>query len=681
MLSPGIGATETSLNGAAVSFGKVLFVAAAYVATAKLGLHFATIHGNVTPIWPPAGIGMAALVLMGWRVWPGVFLGAFLANLWTDVSVVTAGAIAIGNTLEGILGAAMIRRAVGASTRLEDVREIMAFVVIGLAASTVAATGGAIALASSGSAEWAAFGSIWVIWWLGDATGVIVVAPFVIAWFGKSRPITRDMAVEGLAVLTLAFLLAQFVFCGWFGTWQINYPLAFTPFAVLVWASLRLGRRGAVTANLLMCVVATIGTADGFGPFAIADTHESFLMLQMFMAICAVTSLSLAATVTRRRTAEDDLRRSNEDLRKLSHAVEQSSNMVFITDFDGKIEYVNPKFTEMTGYAPEEAVSQLPSLIKSGDTPREIYEDLWSTVLSGNSWRGELKDRRKDGKAFWASVSIFPVRDDDDVITHFVAMHEDITHRKLAEEKIRAAMEHAEVANRAKSELLANMSHELRTPLNAIIGFSNTIKQEVFGPLENVKYREYAGDILDSGEHLLNLINDILDVSAIEAGKVDLLEEEVSIQGAVEASLRLIQHRAERGGVALRNELPKDSPGLWADERRIKQVLINLLSNAVKFTPQGGHVTVTAYPADGGGYSLVVIDTGIGMDENGIAKAMSQFGQVDSSLNRKFEGTGLGLPLAKGLVDLHGGRFEIESRAGEGTIVCITFPVERVLAG
>lgn len=365
-------------------------------------------------------------------------------------------------------------------------------------------------------------------------------------------------------------------------------------------------------------------------------------------------------------------------LRLFSRAVEQSPYMIFITTIDGVIQYTNPKFSEITGYSSKEALGQKPNLIKSSDTPRELYVELWSTILSGNDWRGEIKDRCKNGDQFWASVSISPVHDANNTITHFVAMHEDITHRHMAEKNIRLARERADIANLAKTELLANMSHELRTPLNAIIGFSSSIREEIFGPLNNAKYLEYVNDILQSGHHLLELINDILDVSAIEAGKLDLHEETISIAITITAAMRLVHPHAEHGQVFVRAQIADDLPDLWADQRRVKQILINLLSNAIKFTMKGGTVTVVAQMNDTGHQVISVIDTGVGMTESELIKAMAQFGQADSGLDRKHEGTGLGLPLAKNLIELHGGEFHIESKKSRGTTVNISFPPERI---
>jgi len=236
----------------------------------------------------------------------------------------------------------------------------------------------------------------------------------------------------------------------------------------------------------------------------------------------------------------------------------------------------------------------------------------------------------------------------------------------------------AEIANRAKSDLMANMSHELRTPLNAIIGFSESMTTEIFGSVGSDKNREYLNDIHHSGQHLLELINDILDVSAIEAGALELHEENVSLADVVEASARLVMPRAEVGQVSITSTIDPEIPMIYADERRVKEVFLNLLSNAVKFTPQGGEITMNARLNDDGSLAVSVADNGIGMDKEEVTLALSSFGQVDSGLDRKHEGTGLGLPLTNGLMELHGGTLEIKSEKGRGTLITVTFPKERV---
>jgi len=246
--------------------------------------------------------------------------------------------------------------------------------------------------------------------------------------------------------------------------------------------------------------------------------------------------------------------------------------------------------------------------------------------------------------------------------------------RKQVVKNLRRAKEEAEFANRAKTDFLANMNHELRTPLNAIIGFSELILVGTFGPMVHPQYDEYVKYINEAGQHLLKVVNDILDLSKIEAGKAALRIEEIDVGEAVESVQRILKLRAEQAGVCMRTAIPRDLPLLVADACKFKQILLNILSNAIKFSPPGSTVTLDTFAEGDGSLVLRVADTGIGIAPEDVAKAMAAFSQVDSHLNRKYEGTGLGLPLTKALVELHGGTFELNSAVGIGTTVTIRLP-------
>jgi len=241
-----------------------------------------------------------------------------------------------------------------------------------------------------------------------------------------------------------------------------------------------------------------------------------------------------------------------------------------------------------------------------------------------------------------------------------------------------AARDEAEYANRAKSQFLAVMSHELRTPLNAIIGFSEIMYSEPYGPLGDERYKQYLQDIHNSGGHLLSIINDILDLSKIEAGQAELNEEEVDLAALTAAVERIMQERATTAGLSFRCESGDGLPWVRADRRALKQILLNLLSNAVKFTPKGGQVGLRMAVDDDRGLRMVVYDTGIGIDPQDVPRAMAAFGQVDASWSRRDEGAGLGLPISRALIRLHGGTLDLESQPGMGTTVTIRLPPERV---
>ena len=261
----------------------------------------------------------------------------------------------------------------------------------------------------------------------------------------------------------------------------------------------------------------------------------------------------------------------------------------------------------------------------------------------------------------------------------FVLVASDITSLKEREAALRAAKEQAEASNRAKTEFVTNMSHELRTPLTAIIGFSEIIANESFGPVGQPRYREFADDILHSGRHLLEVINDMLDIAKLQSGMTELRLQRVPSHGIVESAVRIVRKRAEEAGVALELAIPPDMPIIEVDHLRMRQVLLNLLSNAIKFTPDGGKVSVIAERHDAA-LAITVRDTGIGMAPEDIPRALQPFVQVDNSLARRHGGTGLGLPLAKLFVDLHGGQFTIRSALGKGTSVTIVLPTSVAIA-
>ena len=253
--------------------------------------------------------------------------------------------------------------------------------------------------------------------------------------------------------------------------------------------------------------------------------------------------------------------------------------------------------------------------------------------------------------------------------------------RKREQQLLTEAKERAEFASRTKSKFLAAVSHELRTPLNAIIGFSEMMRDEVLGPVGNDAYCEYADHIYNSGSHLLSIINDILDLAKVEAGTAELNEEEVDVAEVFETSRRMFEARCQQAGNTLTCEVAEGLPRLRADRLKLQQVLVNLLSNAVKFTPAGGNIVCSAYLEPNGDMHITVVDTGIGIAEADIATALEPFRQVDSSLSRQYDGTGLGLPLATRFVELHGGTLRLESELQVGTEVTVSFPKDRVCTG
>lgn len=350
----------------------------------------------------------------------------------------------------------------------------------------------------------------------------------------------------------------------------------------------------------------------------------------------------------------------------------------FIKNTDGAYEHANRAFLEWFEFGVEPV---------DGKTDRQLMPtDLASLIMAGDreilsgaaATREELNVVLASGAARTIDLIRFPLHSGG-ALYGVAGLVIDTTVHTVDKLTMSEKMHQAELADRSKSEFLANMSHELRTPLNAIIGFSEIIKTEMMGPIEQASYVEYSSDIHASATHLLGLINDILDLSKIEAGSEELAEEAVLLPDLVEAVVVLIKSRAHNSGVRLKTDIPANPPTLIVDKRKVKQILVNLLTNAIKFTPQEGMVTLRADgDANTGDFLFQVIDTGIGMAEEDIPKALSPFSQLDRQLSRKHEGTGLGLPLTKRMVEMHFGTLTIVSALGEGTTITVRFPASRV---
>ena len=358
-----------------------------------------------------------------------------------------------------------------------------------------------------------------------------------------------------------------------------------------------------------------------------------------------------------------------------------SSDWFWETDAQHRFTYLSPRFTEVTGVGRDVFIGRTRAEVADPDHDDPDWMRHRSDLEQHRTFRG-FRYRYAAGGAerFW-SISGTPVFSAAGVFQGYRGTGTEVTHEIQAQMAVESAKRQAEQANRAKSEFLAHMSHELRTPLNAIIGFADAMKSNMFGPIGNERYAEYVRHIAASGKHLLDITNDILDLSKVEAGRLELFEEIVDVRAAVEQCGALLHELALGQGLRFAVTLPSDLPRLRADAKMVRQVALNLLSNALKFTPRGGEVTATAERDAAGNLILVVSDTGIGIAEADIATALAPFGQIDSSLNRKHAGTGLGLPLAKRLVELHGGTLTVESVVGRGTTVRAAWPAARVIAG
>ncbi len=369
-------------------------------------------------------------------------------------------------------------------------------------------------------------------------------------------------------------------------------------------------------------------------------------------------------------------RRLRGRVRSFWTAVENNPAAIVVTDARGTIEYVNPQFSRMTGWGEEEAIGRNPRFLKSGTHSPAFYQDLWETILDGRIWQGEFRNRRKDGGLYWESASIAPVKDREGRIIRFVAMKQDVTEAKRSREELIRAKEEAEAANEAKSSFLATMSHEIRTPMNGIIGMTELL----VGTDLSAEQREYLEIVRTSAHALLHIINEILDFSKIQAGKMEIERIPFDVRALADGAVDMFALRARDKGLDLACEIDPSVPAaVLGDPTRLRQVLFNLLDNAVKFTERGSvRLRIEGRPLPGGAFELTssVSDTGIGIPEEKQERLFRSFEQLDGSMTRKYGGTGLGLVIARRLVELMGGSISFRSREGVGSRFWVRFPLE-----
>ena len=385
---------------------------------------------------------------------------------------------------------------------------------------------------------------------------------------------------------------------------------------------------------------------------------------------------------------ENSTRRLAANNTKLRHLIESTNVVAWAADLEGQsFSYIGPQIESLSGILQSTWYSHnfWYHHIHPDDRSR-VLKDL-DKLVPGSFTVREYRLRHSDGSVIWVRNSITVTAVDNTKSTDetqnevggLQGFFIDITDQKRAQATSQRAIELAEQANRTKSDFLANMSHELRTPLNSIIGFAEIMDGELFGPLGNDRYCDYAKNIHVSGRHLLELINDILDLSKIESGRFELQEVEVDLLALLRSCYTSLKDKAKDAGVHFSLSADTSLPDFYGDGRRTKQILINLLSNAIKFTKPGGSVALEARVVTGKGLFLSVQDTGIGIDSKDIALAMEKFSQINSSLTRQHYGSGLGLPIAKSLAEIHGGQLLLKSKVGQGTTVTIWMPEERVL--
>ena len=499
-----------------------------------------------------------------------------------------------------------------------------------------------------------------------------LVAPVGLALLARGKIPLGGLEAASLALFTLLIALLSVLTSG------LESPFIF--WLVLVPFEGALAGRGravafaGIAAGAGLAAIAFIQIAGLLPPSRLPGMVPLWLCLSLLVAIVQASLMAIAAQ-ERHRVANEAAEAGEARYRFLA---ENALDLITRHTPDGRIRYASPAAFSLLYYRPRDLIGQSLSELAHPDD-RSAIDTAFTAAGKGKAATVELRLKTRQGSYVWSEFRCRPAGHTAEKERDIVAVTRDITERKAHERDLIHARDLAEDASRAKSRFLANMSHELRTPLNAILGFSEVMTHELFGPVGNARYIEYSRLIHESGGHLLELINSILDMSKIEAGRFKLTPERFDFSDTVLHALRLVRFQAERNGVTLEDSIAADAREIMADKRAVMQILINLISNGVKFTPRGGSVRVAAQ-LRGSALEIAVSDTGVGISEADVKRLGQPFEQVESEYTRAKEGTGLGLALVRALAHLHGGTMKIESELGEGSTVWILLPRAAVIA-
>jgi PAS domain S-box-containing protein len=441
---------------------------AVYFAAGKLGLSLAFLHKSASPVWPPAGIALASLLIMGLRLWPAIFVGAFLVNLTTFGTATTSTLIAVGNTLEALCGAWFMQRLAGGREAFERPGGVFTFILFaGLFSTTISATTGVTSLAVSGFADWTLYGNIWLTWWLGDATGMMIVAPALLLWTsGQSQRWNWEQVRQRVPVLLCVALAGLILFSGILRQGRSNFPLAFVGIPLLLWPAFRFGPREAATATCVISAIAVWGTLRGAGPFVQATENESLLMLQTFMAVNAVVSLLFAAVIAQRKQAEAQLRESEQ---RLGALFRQASVGLCEKDRAGRYTLVNDKFCEIVGYSRYELLGRSFEEISHSDSLQGEADDF-RRLVSGEIDTYSIDKRyvRKSGEPIWVSLTMSALRDASGAFRYGIGSIQDNSERVRAiENELETAARLRAVVDTAVDGIITIDEHGTISTINA----------------------------------------------------------------------------------------------------------------------------------------------------------------------------------------------------------------------
>jgi two-component system CheB/CheR fusion protein len=646
-------------------------VAVLYVLAAKLGFSLAFQARQVSAVWPPAGLALAAVFWFGRRASPGVLLGAFLANAMAEEPLWVAAGIAVGNTLEAMAAAAILRR-FGFEAKLSRLRDALVLLAAATASAALAATIGVACLVAGGVQPAESLQSLWTVWWLGDALGDLVFSPFLLVWLSsRGLVFRRGASYEGPLLLAGLFAASMFVF--------VQTPpgpdLKFLVFPFLLWAAVRFGPPATATVTAMIYGVAVWATHMGLGPFAGSGPERGLVQVQLFMGVVAMSGLLLGAIAAQRREAQESAQMSE---RRLLLALAAARMGVWDWDIrTGEVKW-SGELEPLHGLPRggfQGTYEAFRSLIHPEDRER-VEAAITKSVETRGLYESEFRIRGADGVERWTDARGQIVEDAAGRPARMVGVGINVTRQKRLEEELRGRAQSMSEADRRKDEFLAMLAHELRNPLAPILHAA-----ELLGRSDPALADHARQIIRRQSEHLTKLVDDLLDVSRITRGTVRLEVRRVAAGDAIAPAIDTWRHLIGERRQELVLEIPEQPLWVDADPTRLAQVVSNLLHNAANFTPRGGRITLTLSEEDGS-VVIRVRDNGAGMDPEVLRTVFDLFVQGPPPVEGRPGGLGLGLTLVRRLVEMQGGTVEgVSAGPGRGSEFTVRLPAAAPASG
>ncbi|MGQ9541321.1 MAG: MASE1 domain-containing protein [Armatimonadota bacterium] len=647
-----------------------ILLAGVYLATAKLGLQFAYAHEMATLIWMPTGISLAAVLLGGYGLLPGVALGTFLSVATADVPLWVAGTTAVGNTLEAFAGAFFLGRYARFDPALQRIRDVWALLMWAALFSTLfSATIGVVSLAFSKAITWAEFPKVWLIWWLGNAMSDVLIAPLVLVWSRVPRwQLVR--ALEFILMIALVSIATTVVFGGWIPSPREEaYPLAFAVFPFFIWAALRFEQYGSTAASFVSALFAVWWTVQGRGPFAGVGLHESIALLWVFMLATTLPPLLLAVSVCERRRAEEEIQRAYAQLREIIN----NAPVVAIQGYDteGRVRFWNKASEQLYGFKEEEVLGKRLGEFLLSEEEAQLFEQMLQRIAETRQPEPlrEWETRTADGTTRYVFSSLFPIRMDHGQI-QIVCMDVDVTERKRLEAEILRAQRLESIAR-----LAGGIAHDFNNLLTAIISYAEVALSRL--PEEH-PVQEDLQHLIETANRAADLVQNLLAFARRQVLAPQIVNLNQLVEGMVPILIPLLGRQ-----IQLRIVPDPVLKTVRADPTRLEQVILNLAINARDAMPGGGTLTirtdnVTLDEADvqshpdvspGEYVMLEVSDTGTGIEPEHLEHIFEPFYTTKGE-----RGTGLGLAVVYGVVKQSGGHIAVQSQPGKGTSFHIYLP-------